>query len=77
MKKINIILPIYNESESITLFLELLEKNIKNLDYQFLITLVDDGSIDSTWDEIYKFKFESVNLSILKIKLLKTLDIRH
>ena len=71
MKKINIILPIYNESESIKFFLELLEKNIKNLDYQFLITLVDDGSIDSSWDEIYKFKFESVNLSILKIKLLK------
>lgn len=71
MKKINIILPIYNESESITLFLEILEKNIKNLDYQFLITLIDDGSIDSTWDEIYKFKFESVNLSILKIRLLK------
>ena len=71
MKKINIILPVYNESESIILFLKSLEKNIENLNYQFLITLIDDGSIDTTWNDVYNFEFKSTNLSLLKIKLLK------
>ncbi len=71
MKKINIILPAYNESESIVLFLKSLEKNIENLNYQFLITLIDDGSIDTTWDDVYNFEFKSTNLNLLKIKLLK------
>ena len=71
MKKINIILPVYNESESIISFLELLEENIQKLNYEFLVTIVDDGSVDTTWDDIYNFEFKSENLSLLKIKLLK------
>ena len=70
MKKINIILPVYNESESIISFLELLEENIQKLNYEFLVTIVDDGSVDTTWDDIYNFEFKSENLSLLKIKLL-------
>ena len=59
MKKINIILPVYNESESIISFLELLEENIQKLNYEFLVTIVDDGSVDTTWDDIYNFEFKS------------------
>ena len=65
----NILLPIFNEEQSITELISEIELSIKELDINFVITLVDDGSEDKSW-EIIK-KMESKNLSFRKIKLTR------
>lgn len=49
MKKINLIIPCYNEAEALPLFADELNKVIDTLtDYDFEILLINDGSTDST-----------------------------
>ena len=66
---LSIIIPAFNEEESIKPLVYLIFKNLdKNLE-DFEIILIDDGSNDKTWDEIVKIsnKFEN----IVSIKLLE------
>ena len=66
---LSIIIPAFNEEESIKPLVNLIFKNLdKNLE-DFEIILFDDGSNDKTWDEIVKIsnKFEN----IVSIKLLE------
>ena len=49
MKKVNLIVPCYNEAEALTLFKDELNKVIQTLDqYTFEILLINDGSTDTT-----------------------------
>ncbi len=69
---LSIIIPAFNEEESIKPLVNLIFKNLdKNLE-DFEIILIDDGSNDKTWDEIVKIsnKFEN----IVSIKLLENGD---
>ena len=66
---LSIIIPAFNEEESIKPLVNLIFKNLdKNLQ-DFEIILIDDGSDDKTWTEIVKIsnKFEN----IVSIKLLE------
>lgn len=66
---LSIIIPAFNEEDSIKPLVNLIFKNLdKNLE-DFEIILIDDGSNDKTWDEIVKIsnKFEN----IVSIKLLE------
>ena len=66
---LSIIIPAFNEEESIKPLVNLIFKNLdKNLE-DFENILIDDGSNDKTWDEIVKIsnKFEN----IVSIKLLE------
>ena len=65
MKKINILIPIYNE-ESISELVHLILDVVSNLHYKFSFTLID-GSQDSSWEIIKKLKIN--NVDIKKIKL--------
>ena len=49
MKKVNLIVPCYNEAEALPLFMDELNKVIQTLDqYTFEILLINDGSTDTT-----------------------------
>lgn len=50
MKKISIIVPSYNEEESIPLFYKKIDKVSKNMDVDFEFIFVNDGSRDKTLD---------------------------
>lgn len=66
---LSIIIPAFNEEESIKPLVNLIFKNLdKNLE-DFEIILIDDGSYDKTWTEIVKIsnKFEN----IVSIKLIE------
>ena len=66
---LSIVIPAFNEEESINPLVNLIFKNLdKNLE-DFEIILIDDGSDDKTWTEIVKIsnKFEN----IVSIKLLE------
>ena len=68
MKKINILIPIYNEEESISELVHLILDVVSNLHYKFSFTLIEDAdSQDSSWEIIKKLKIN--NVDIKKIKL--------
>lgn len=67
MKKINIVIPVFNEAESIIELLNVVENSLDSLDFEFSITLVDDGSTDNSWNLIEQIK--SNKIKIQKIKL--------
>ena len=48
MKKISIVVPVYNEQENIRYFYQEVRKHIEPLGYQSEIIFVDDGSTDDT-----------------------------
>ncbi len=56
MKKISIIVPCYNEEESLPLFYEEITKVMKEMDYSFELIFVDDGSKDKTLEVIKKLR---------------------
>ncbi len=57
MKKITIIIPAYNEEESLPLLYERLEELMKKMDnYEFEILFVNDGSKDKTLEEIKQMR---------------------
>ena len=67
MKKISIIVPMYNEEEMIPLFFETTNNVIKNLDnkYKVSFTCVDDGSKDRTLDLLKKQRKIQSNIRII------------
>ena len=57
MDKISIVVPCYNEEESIPLFYEEIKKQEKKMNgVCFELWFVDDGSKDKTWDKICYLK---------------------
>ena len=55
MKKIDIIIPAYNEEEALPFLFERLEKIMKeNSNYEFEILFINDGSKDKTLELIKK-----------------------
>lgn len=65
--KIEIIIPCCNESENIAYIIEEIEKYIKNLDYRYEFTFIDDGSIDDTYGEIVKLSQKRSDINVIKL----------
>ena len=56
IEKISIISPCHNEEGNISKLLKNLQSEIKDLNYECDILLVDDGSTDNTWLNIKEEK---------------------
>lgn len=57
MKKISIIIPAYNEEESLPILYERIEKLMNSMkNYEFEILFVNDGSKDKTLEEIKEMR---------------------
>ena len=64
MKKITIIVPAYNEQDSLPFLYERLEKLINSIDnYEFEILFVNDGSKDKTLELIKEFRKKDERIS--------------
>ena len=64
MKKITIIIPAYNEQESLPYLYDRLEKIINSIEnYEFEILFVNDGSKDNTLELIKKYREEDKRIS--------------
>lgn len=64
MKKVTIIIPAYNEQESLPFLYERLEKLMKEMkQYEFEILFVNDGSKDKTIELIKKYRKEDKRIS--------------
>ncbi|HEY7751409.1 MAG TPA: glycosyltransferase family 2 protein, partial [Ignavibacteriaceae bacterium] len=54
-KKISIVVPLYNEEESIQPLCNEIKKSLQKIDAEFEVLLVDDGSTDSSLKKIKEF----------------------
>lgn len=65
-KRISIVAPMYNESESVHFFFEAIEKEInKAPEYTFEIIIVNDGSKDDTLEKLYAIQQTNLHLGIV------------
>ena len=51
-KRIDIIIPCCNEAENINHIIDEIDRFIKNLNYKYEFTFIDDGSTDDTYSKI-------------------------
>jgi glycosyltransferase involved in cell wall biosynthesis len=63
---ISIVIPVYNESDSIRLLYESLNGVLKRLELNYEILIVDDGSTDSTFSTTIALAEEDPQLRIIK-----------
>ncbi len=66
MKKISIVVPIFNEEKNIPKIYEALLKVSKGLQYDFEFIFVNDGSIDRSEDEIKKITQSNSNVKYVE-----------
>jgi polyisoprenyl-phosphate glycosyltransferase len=66
-KKIDIIIPCYNEAENIDYIIAEIDSHIKNLNYEFEFTFIDDGSTDETYKKIMESAHKRNNINAIKL----------
>ncbi len=64
---ISVVIPFYNESEQIFMTLETTERVLQTLDIAYEIVAIDDGSVDSTWQELSKYSMKSSNVRAIRL----------
>lgn len=65
---LSIVIPLYNEEESVAELLNKIEKTMSALDFSYELILVDDGSTDRTWNIIETMAGAYPNLRALKFR---------
>jgi len=65
--KLSIIIPLYNEKESLNELYTRILKNVKTK-YQYEIIFVDDGSDDGSFEELTRIKKKDKNVKIIKFR---------
>ncbi|MBN2893906.1 MAG: glycosyltransferase family 2 protein [Bacteroidales bacterium] len=65
---ISVVIPLYNEEESIPELSEWIDKVMKTNNYTYEIIFVDDGSSDDSWEVIKKLKSQNNNIKAKKFR---------
>jgi glycosyltransferase involved in cell wall biosynthesis len=65
---VSIVVPLYNEAESIDSLVEGITKAMSNSKYAYEIILVDDGSTDETWAKVEQLKTFTPTLRGIKFR---------
>ena len=66
-KRIDIIIPCYNEEENIKFIIEETDRFIRNLNYEYEFTFVDDGSTDDTYNTIAEIAKTRKDINVIKL----------
>ena len=68
MTKISIVIPLFNEEESITELAQWIDKVLKKNNLSYEIIFIDDGSNDSSWSVIKNVKTDNPNVYGIKFR---------
>ena len=68
MTKISIVIPLFNEEESITELAQWIDKVLKKNNLSYEIIFIDDGSNDSSWSVIKNIKHDNPNVYGIKFR---------
>lgn len=65
---LSVVIPVYNEVESVDLLCEMLDESLSAMDLQFEALLVDDGSEDGTWEKLLEKKEQYPFLHLIRFR---------
>ena len=65
---LSIVIPVYNEEESLELLYNSIINNLENTNVNFEIIFIDDGSSDKSWNVIKTISEKKTNLSSIKFR---------
>jgi len=65
---LSIVIPVYNEEESVDLLCEKLDEALQKLTIQYEVVLVDDGSKDRTWPKLIQNKEKYSYLHLIRFR---------
>jgi len=65
---LSIVIPVYNEEESLELLYNSIINNLENTNLNFEIIFIDDGSLDKSWNVIKAISEKKTNLSSIKFR---------
>jgi len=68
MLDLSIVVPVFNEIESIASLCEKIHKSIQSLDQSYEIILVDDGSTDGTWEKMVELSGAYPHLNLIRLR---------
>ena len=68
MTKISIVIPLFNEEESISELAQWIDKVLKKNNLSYEIIFIDDGSNDSSWSVIKNIKSDNPNVYAIKFR---------
>ena len=65
---LSIVIPVYNERESISKLHQKLDKTLSGMGLKYEVLLIDDGSIDGTFQELLKIHKKNKSFKIIKFR---------
>ena len=65
---ISIVVPLFNEEESLPELCSWIDKVMKENNFSYEVLLIDDGSKDKSWEIIEKLKSDNSNLKGIKFR---------
>lgn len=65
---LSIVIPLYNEEESLTELCDWIERVVTEQNYSYEIILIDDGSNDASWKVVEKLSEENHNIKGIKFR---------
>ncbi|MCG8582349.1 MAG: glycosyltransferase family 2 protein [Bacteroidales bacterium] len=65
---LSIVVPLYNEEESIRELYTWIQRVVSPLNWSYEVIFVDDGSTDTSWNEIVKLKEEQAEVKGIKFR---------
>src|SRR5665647_2399964 len=65
---LSVIIPVYNERENISYLYENLNKVLPSLGKKYEVLLIDDGSIDGTFNELVKIHEQNNNYKVIRFR---------
>ncbi len=67
LKKLSIIVPVYNEEDNLSYFSQALIKILSSIHYDWEIIFIDDGSKDNSWSIIHKMAEDNYRIKGLSL----------
>ena len=65
---ISVVIPLYNEEESLKELHDRIRKVMQDNDYSYEIIFVDDGSTDNSWEVITQLRSEAEQVKAIKFR---------
>ena len=65
---ISVVIPLYNEDESLTELTDWIDKVMKENKYDYEVLLIDDGSKDNSWKVIESLSAKNKSIRGIKFK---------
>ncbi len=68
MIEVSVVVPVYNEVESVGVLVEKLQEALHRLNKTWEIVLIDDGSSDGTWEKMKELSFSNKGMRIVRLR---------